>query len=191
MPLSCPQSKQLWVFVKPQNSAHRVSHIWGFPIEENHLTCLSLRAWKGELQDHHFYVAIHFYPILFHIQNWRAQEEFFNNSNSGPLSSSHHKMLLETGKMKLSSFLHAQGNTNQLNVCMTHTSLGTPSHHKILPGAERTAQAGDWAPPRLWHFYNNDWDFQRGNELSKSDSSSVWIGLPTSEVIFLKHPDQN
>lgn len=55
-----------------------------------------------------------------------------------------------------------------------------------LPGAEGTTQAGDRAPPRLWHFYNNDWDFQRGNELSKSDFSSAWIGLPASGVIFFK-----
>lgn len=145
---------------------------------------------EGDLRDHHFYVAIHFHPILFHIQNWRAQE-FFKNSNSGPKSPSLLKIPLKTGKMKLSSLLHPQGNTYQLYVCMTYTSLGTPSQHKILPGAEGTAQAGDRAPPRLWHFYNNDWDFQRGSELSKSDFSSAWIGLPASGVIFLKHPDQN
>lgn len=37
--------------------------------------------------------------------------------------------------MKLLSFLRLQGNTYQLYVCMTYTSLGTPSQQKILQGA--------------------------------------------------------
>lgn len=86
--------------------------------------------------------------------------------------------------MKLSSFITGQ---HVPAVCLHDLQIfGYTFTAQNAPRSRGNSTGRDWAPPRLWHFYNNGWDFQRGNELSKSASSSVWIGLPTSGVIFFK-----
>lgn len=100
------------------------------------------------------------------------------------------KILLKIGRLNHhASFTHSATHPNCMFMWPTHlwVHVHTTKHYqKQLPAEEVRARTGDLVPLRLWHFYSSDWDFQKGNELSKSDYNSVWIGLLTSWVIFLK-----
>lgn len=121
-------------------------------------THLSIRAWEGEVWDHHFHTSIHFHPILFHIRSWMAREQLFKSSK-WPLIIHPPQDPTKNRKMEPSSLLHPQCNTSQLYVYMTY-NLWVPVHttkyyQKQLPGAEATAQ-------EIWYcwgsgiFYSSD-----------------------------------
>lgn len=121
--------------------------------------------------------------------------EWLKNSSSkaGIMAFNHiptSRYYLKMGRRKHHpSFIHSSTHPNCIFTLPTYLRVhihSTKYCQMQLPAEEVAAQRGDSVAPVLWHFYSSDWDFQKGNELSKSDYNSVWIGLLTSWVIYFK-----
>lgn len=109
---------------------------------------LRVRAWEREVWDHNFHTSIHFHPILFHIRNWMAQEQFFKSSK-WPLIIHPPRDPIKNGKTERSSLLHPHCNTSQLYVYNLQ-SLGTHPHHKILPEAAPRSRGNSTGDLSCW-----------------------------------------